>query len=865
MKVNASPTPINTDFILFAQIINRDLGISEQCVDDFLSFIGCHPKLRALTAISPMLKEILPVARRITDDACLIDQIPLWEQICQYVVHYADTLSVDYPEINQQSKNNKRAPFPKQFEVHPLYISLWYGYPELEHQRRYRLLQALLLLTQHEFRHLEDTQDKHYDSITFASTRLIRQFAELQYPKKVAELKPLLVALPDTASQIDEYLDVICTLDEDDDYAVEPFVNAIDVLRRMLKYAVDHKGGYTRRHNRTWEAILNREAVRQMVIESDPADEHAIGFAVEAIQMYSQTEKQEQKAREAGCAVGEVKAGVEHLIINDERIAGNPMAGRSPVAHIRRSREKYKAVAVANQLIGHRWDVLTAHELTIFLHEVSNLVRNKRLGATFSQSVCNLELAALLTTLYWTGTSLETAIMSRYETNRNALPKTLKADDFRFLVHDNEWAHGSLRPSYQSSLDQETKTVVYDTHNLVILPIQNKTSEIIHRWLWQVEDERKKIRCKRLFYLSDTIELAKPAYETAIKNFLQHLNRRYKTRVTITRISSDLMGRLYQHAGDLTEAMIITGRNHYLGTVQLHYASPALSRLQAVYTDTCRKITETIYQSLHKPLPDLIGITEPLAPDENTQVYTGGRYYLKEGVVAELVQNLIARFSDTLKFSGFLDYWVELHNDYTLYTAELLGFASGYRAVRNPLECIDQIDWPTGFCNISDKDDLDYYNARLVWLPEMVRQQLRHYQTHCQHLGERLMLINPKLAKKLLCHGEAMDYSMPFLFLMKPNGRLLRLTPDEIKKRLSDFFRVPCNVNRSYLRNRLRELGCSGEIVNYFLGHWENGEEPFGTYATLSPIAYRDEIAPRLNTLLTEDGWRCIEGFGRLI
>jgi len=863
--MSATNATSSTDFTLFAQTINHDLGVSEPCVDDFLSFIGCHPNLRAFTTISHQLKEILPIARGVTDDAHLRDQIPLWGKICQHVVQSADTLSADFPEINQQSKNNKRAPFPKQFEIHPLYISLWYGYPEPEHQLRYRLLQALLLLTQHQFRHLEDTQEKHYDSITQASTRLIRQFAELNYPEKVAELKPLLVALPDTVSRIDDYLDFIYTLEEGVDYAEEPFVNAIDVLRRMLKYAVEQKGGYTRSHSRTWEAIMNREALRATVVESDPADEHAAGFVVEAIQMFSQTEKQEQKAREAGCALGEVKTGVEHLIINDERAVGNPMAGRSPIAHLRRSREKHKAIAVANQLIGHRWDVLTAHELTVFLHEVSNLVRNKRSGATFSQSVCNLELAALLTTLYWTGASLETAIMARFEPNRNALPKTLKADDFRFVLESCEWVHGSLRPSYQSSLDQETKAFVYDTYNLVVLPIHNKTAEIIRRWIMRVEDERKKIRCKRLFYLGDTIEQAKPAYEAAITNFLLQLNRRNKTRLTLTRISNDLMGRLYQTSGDIVEAMIITGRSHYLGTVQLHYASPPLSRLQAVYNDTCRQITETVYQSLHKPPPPSPVNSRQLAPADVDDCYTGGRYYLKRGVVAELVQSLIVRFSDTLKFSGSLDYWVELHNDYALYVFELLGFASGYRAVQNPLACIDQIDWQTGFCCISDKDDLDYYNARLVWLPEIVRQQLRYYQTHCQHLGERLMLINPALAKKLLYHGDALNYAIPFLFLMKPNGRLLKLTPDEIKRRLSDLFRVPCNVNRSYLRNRLRELGCSGEIVNYFLGHWENGEEPFGTYATLSPIDYRNEIAPRLNTLLEEDGWRCLEGFGRLI
>ncbi len=828
--------PINIDFILFEKIIRRHLiDIPGKCVDKFLVFIDCHPQMRALTTIAKLLSPVLPIIERLTKDTDLRDQIPHWRSICDLLIQQADLFLEDFPEIHQPSKNLKRAPFPKQFEQYPLYTTLWYDYPEEMHQNRYRLLQALLLISQHEFRHLEDKQDKHYDSITLGSTRLVRQFAELKNHRKVAELRPLLLDLPASVGSLDDYLNIIRSLEKNSQYSQEPFDEAINILRRMLEYVVSNKGGYTRKTSRTWEAILNREALREKLITSDPEDAYAAGFAVEVIQMYSQTEQQEQKAREAGCAAGEVKTGVEHFIINDERTAGNPMAGRSPISHVRRSREKYKALALANQLIGHRWDVLTAHELTVFLHQVSNLVRGQRKAKAFSQQVSNLELAALLTTLYWTGSTLETAINARFENNRRGLPKTLKADDFRFITESSEWVHGALRPTYQSSLDEDIKPFVYDTYNLVILPIHNKTAGIIRRWIDFVEEERRKIRCKRLFYFSDTIEVARPHYEAAIIAFIKQLNRQYKTRLTMTRISQDLMGRLYQISGDLTEAMIITGRFHYLGTVQLHYASPPLSRLQAVYSDTCRLISETVERGLDKPPSQPQVNQHQLTQAEATQYHMGGRYYLKPGVVAELVQNLIVRFSDTLKFSGSLDYWVELHNDYTLYVAELLGFASGYRAVKNPLAWIDQVDWQTGFCCISDKDDLDYYNARLVWLPEMVRKQLRCYQTHCQHLGERLMLINPLLAQSLLFHGEILDDSVPFLFLMKPNGRLLKLSPQEIKQRLKDVFRVPCNVNRSYLRNRLRALGCSGEIVNYVLGHWENGEEPFGLYATLSP------------------------------
>ncbi len=52
---------------------------------------------------------------------------------------------------------------------------------------------------------------------------------------------------------------------------------------------VSNKGGYTRKTSRTWEAILNREALREKLITSDTEDAYAAGFAVEVIQMYSQT------------------------------------------------------------------------------------------------------------------------------------------------------------------------------------------------------------------------------------------------------------------------------------------------------------------------------------------------------------------------------------------------------------------------------------------------------------------------------------------------------------------------------------------------------------------------------------------------
>lgn len=52
------------------------------------------------------------------------------------------------------------------------------------------------------------------------------------------------------------------------------------------------------------------------------------------------------------------------------------MAGRSPLAHIRRTRDKHHAVAMSNQLLPTQWGRLTLQELTLFLSSVSNLIRD---------------------------------------------------------------------------------------------------------------------------------------------------------------------------------------------------------------------------------------------------------------------------------------------------------------------------------------------------------------------------------------------------------------------------------------------------------------------------------------------------------
>lgn len=113
---------------------------------------------------------------------------------------------------------------------------------------------------------------------------------------------------------MEEFLEELREMEDDDDgeggdaLVANVFKKNLAVLRRMLEYASEHRGGYSRRNNRSWDAILKREAIRIPIISNDH-DAQPLDFSIETLLMPSQTTVIENAARRAGCAPGEVKTG----------------------------------------------------------------------------------------------------------------------------------------------------------------------------------------------------------------------------------------------------------------------------------------------------------------------------------------------------------------------------------------------------------------------------------------------------------------------------------------------------------------------------------------------------------------------------
>lgn len=85
--------------------------------------------------------------------------------------------------------------------------------------------------------------------------------------------------------------------------------------------------------------------------------------------------------------------------------------------------------------------------------------------------------------------------------------------------------------------------------------------------------------------------------------------------------------------------------------------------------------------------------------------------------------------------------------------------------------------------------------------------------------------------------------------------RVRPVTPTTMAKNLIDISNLPLNLNRHYLRSELRHRGVHAELVDAWMGHWFDGQEPMGRYSTLNPTDYMSGIAPTLNRMLDDMGW----------
>lgn len=825
---NASAPSQNRDGHYWRSIYSCLTDADETVFDELRVFIDAPLTPKSFAVIAENLLEVLPIVGLCVDsaqDPQLSRNIPKWVGYCEQIVRRKDALASIIPEYSKTVDLPSKPPQLGAYKQHPLGVTLWCSVRENEYSSRYRLLQANLCLAHHYLRHLEETKEYRYENAKAVACRTTRQLSDPRYFQS-------LMLLPETPVKFDAYCRAV-TENTDD-----PMVR---LLKPLFEYALHRKRGITHVRGENAYSVNPFEKAMQTI---DFAEEDEDGRSEKIIIMQVQSGTLGQTAKQKSYLCSPAEFSDARKTVLTEHSGNDPSGGFSAGQQYLKARAVTSAIAMHNQRLECNWDSLTPHEVMTLLEGIEKLAMEEEVFSGIPSS----ELAAFLSILFWTSATPEVACRCEW-VPQPAVSKTQLAiqweKSLRFWVvkpRSPEQRHISASILWEQALPLSSRYV---------LPIPAMAQRVLRQQLEKVSGNMEAVKVFRR---------SSSAYVSASDAFLRKLRHETGGRQTSQRLSKYLHDYLSRMPGsDITVAMAVSGREDVIGSVPLHYTAHSVHRVQELYSEACSGILD------ESGIERRTFAGEDIPIPGTQEVYVGSRYVPHRKTVRKLIEDLRARMEDAReKFRATQEGLLQLHNDLVVYTVMMLGFATGYRAVRDPLLQDAEIDRMTGFAVISDKDDDRFRHSRIVWLPELCIRQIDLFSEHSNQLQTLLFEENQELffnVRREATTGRGRNRDNPSLFLLNDAVNDLTVQPKNLNRlaRKNDY-RLPMNANRHYLRSNLLERNCPVEIINAFMGHADRGREAWGIYSGLSPHDYRQALADCLIPLLEEDGWRAESG-----
>lgn len=558
----------------------------------------------------------------------------------------------------------------------------------------------------------------------------------------------------------------------------------------------------------------------------DDASDAAIDAPKSSRITVRQPSENDDDIRQSGLSLNEETAPIE-LLQSDQPIARK--RGDSSLQAVYRARSQRQHQDKSAQLLPGRWEQLSRQDL----YYLDYRLRDQQSGAY-------KKLACLIGLMLATGRDLDSVLDTHVVKDMRQVPK--KIDDQAVYVTRTgcEWFSGIFRPESGRRISNQWRDAMRPTLMRLTLPIHEVSQSLItpHAWLAGMHVRKRSVPLFK--------EAEKKRVSDELKQLLSAVNRETGARLTEKRLISHLFNMLNVGEADLAAACLITARMPTFGQQSpLYYYAPSVANLAQQYAAAMQRIGQQLsitygtdtssknIQPANQPVPNSGYVGSQMVP------YT--RY------VTELVTQMLQQRQETRQRSSLFHQYTAFHNAYTAYTIAMLMFCTGYRSIRDPLPNQTHISLPRAVIVIADKTNDHQSNARFLPLPEIMVEQFGVYLQHRKAMLNRLQLF--------LGH----DWETPFLFLDE-HGNPQQVTPSRLKTYLQWPQSPPLNINRHYLHTQLKERGCSAEIVDAFMGHWDSGQEPWAKYSTFCPREYRAHITLRIEEVMQEQGWKVIKG-----
>jgi len=765
-----------------------------------------------------------------------------WEEICKEI-----TTAEELRDYVASTRKKGKMPLRGRYETNQVYVALWSRPDEetceeiyLKLLAHYLFMRAALLQRIEEENNL---QPDIYGSSINDALLAIRNLSD-------EERRIKLLDLPDLDQPFAAILD---KLDSND--------NDVVPIRVLYKYFL----GIKRPPRRTGEGdetsqseARKKERIKQpadLIDSSYNGEKGQEGSITNVLlaQLPVHNDKDAFDMEYLGCDPHEPRSGAEIAAPKIQK--GLRQQPRSPRQKSQYKRKLKAGLALANQRLVSRWEALSIHEVSSYLTALADIIVLKDSSLYFPGRAVPQELAAVGTVLFWYGQRVDNLehiqLLKFHEVNESDGPGAVRKKDGSFV-----WLTRPATPTRKKLPSERQREQAFPTTSTLFLKSGIGVEGIICEYC----KERKFEHGDLLF--RKKLDFYKPLFDA----FLAIINQRHATRLTANRISDYMFSAIEHHPrADVTVAMYLVGREEFLGRNPSFYTSLPTSRLEKIFGDVCHSVRDRHFKE--RPRQNQKRVEEPANVQErkDRQLYVGSPFRPTPQTITRLVTYLKETHASAKQGDKNVLKLMRFHNSMTRYTAYLVAFATGFRAVRDPFLSAAEIDWNSGFAVLSDKDNEDCYNARLIWIPPVCMRQLKLFEEHQHNALSRFNILIPTLQNQ----AERLTNLLTgrYMFLSKRNKDkqedvALTFSPKILETSLKERYELPFNASRHYLRSVLLERGCPVEILNAFMGHYERGEEPWGRFSGLSPDTYRNHLSSYLVPLLHEDGWEALPGLG---
>ncbi len=507
-------------------------------------------------------------------------------------------------------------------------------------------------------------------------------------------------------------------------------------------------------------------------------------------------------------------------------------------AQILSAKGKHRHLKMANQQLPWAYSIMSSNEVFSLLTELEKeFVRLRKKPDWNDEDHRLAETVALISIMFWTGSSLERSAKTVFISTANNPRIDLglykyTPDHQKTKKISYEWRVRTYIPEYADNND-EPKLIVRERKDYLYLPDIGSASVKF----CAVADKNNKDIPNIVFSRSEH------DYRNDINNFLVKIP--FGNRLTIKKIENYFFARIATTTGNVSIAASITGRNDYLNNSRAHYFTPRINFLRKTYTGIA--LSTLSYSPLR--VNNQLLTSESRLENKIISLHVGSKNFIKINSLKNaicIIKNDLDQLAKTYEVS-----FEAYHNIFTLYTILMFAYATGCRAVISPLIRYAEIDLETSLAVIADKDDEYHSKSRPIWLPSCVLEQIVLYEDHCHKL--RLQL------EKNFTHQENSknpDSDIPCFFMNA--GKTEEVKPSTVRLHLEKYLPVPANAQRVFMRTHLIEAGCPSDIIDAWMGHWHQGEEAWGKFSTLSYYSYVATIKKHIPPLLLELGFETI-------